>query len=41
MNFVSREHLLSYLTSLSFVGMGSQGECFFNKTDNKVYKIFH
>lgn len=41
MNFISREHLLSYLKRLSFIGMGSQGECFLDKKTNKVYKIFH
>lgn len=41
MNFISREHLLSYLNILSFIGMGSQGECYLDKKTNKVYKIFH
>lgn len=41
MNFISRTYLLTYLKRLLFVGMGSQGECFFDNNTNKVYKIFH
>lgn len=41
MNFVSRDHLFSYLKQLLFIGLGSQGECYLDKKTNIVYKIFH
>lgn len=41
MNFVSRDHLFSYLTQLLSIGSGSHGECYLDKNTNKVYKIFN
>lgn len=41
MNFISREHLFSYLKNLLFIGSGSHGECYLDKNTNKVYKIFN
>lgn len=41
MNFISKNHLLFYLNSLLFIGMGSQGECYLDKKTNRVCKIFH
>ena len=41
MEFKSQEELLLFLRSLKEIGFGSQGICYYNPKDKKVYKIFH
>lgn len=41
MNFKSEIQLKIYLNSLEFLGQGSQGICYLDKTNNTVIKIFH
>ena len=41
MNFKSEKQLKIYLNSLEFLGQGSQGVCYLDKTNNTVIKIFH
>lgn len=41
MNFKSEKQLKTYLNSLEFIGQGSQGICYLDKTNNTVIKIFH
>lgn len=41
MNFKSEKQLKIYLNSLEFLGQGSQGACYLDKTNNTVIKIFH
>lgn len=41
MNFKSEKQLKIYLNSLEFIGQGSQGICYLDKTNNTVIKIFH
>ena len=41
MNFKSEKKLKTYLNSLEFIGQGSQGICYLDKTNNTVIKIFH
>lgn len=41
MKFKSKEELLLFLRSLKELGFGSQGICYYNLKDKKVYKIFH
>lgn len=41
MNFKSEKQLKTYLNSLEFIGQGSQGICYLDKTNNIVIKIFH
>lgn len=41
MDFKTETHLRIYLNSLEFLGQGSQGICYLDKTNNTVIKIFH
>lgn len=40
MNFKSEKQLKIYLNSLEFLGQGSQGACYLDKTNNTVIKYF-
>lgn len=41
MNFNNKQELMNFLKcKLTFIGSGSQGECYLDKNTNSVYKIF-
>lgn len=41
MLFKSKKSLFNYLLKLIRIGSGSQGVCYLDKTNGKIYKIFH
>ncbi len=41
MNFDSKKAFLNYLNRLPKIGVGSEGMCYLDIKNNKVYKIFH
>ena len=41
MEFRNKVQFNIYLKSLKYIGMGSEGICYYDKISNRVYKIFH
>ena len=41
MVFKDKRQLILFLKSLKMIGSGTQGVCYYNPKNNKVYKIFH
>ena len=41
MKFINKNIFLEYTKNLKFIGQGSEGICYLNPRENKVYKIYH
>ena len=41
MKITNKDNFLNYLSSLKFLGVGSQGACYYDPKTNQVLKVFH
>ena len=41
MKITNKDRFLNYLSSLKFLGVGSQGACYYDPKTNQVLKVFH
>lgn len=41
MKITNKDRFLHYLSSLKFLGVGSQGACYYDSKTNQVLKVFH
>lgn len=41
MKITNNDNFLNYLSSLRFLGVGSQGACYYDSKTNQVLKVFH
>ena len=41
MKITNKDNFLNYLNSLRFLGVGSQGACYYDPKTNQVLKVFH
>lgn len=41
MKITNKDNFLNYLSSLRFLGVGSQGACYYDSKTNQVLKVFH
>ena len=41
MKITNKDNFLNYLNSLKFLGVGSQGACYYDPKTNQVLKVFH
>ena len=41
MKITNKDRFLHYLSSLKFLGVGSQGACYYDPKTNQVLKVFH
>ena len=41
MKITNKDNFLNYLNSLKFLGIGSQGACYYDPKTNQVLKVFH
>lgn len=41
MKITNKDKFLNYLSSLKFLGVGSQGACYYDPKTNQVLKVFH
>ena len=41
MKITNKDRFLNYLNSLRFLGVGSQGACYYDPKTNQVLKVFH